>query len=147
MLKGFMNKKKFSESDLLAELLNPVFDQKKIDSVYKNINIDLNWQNDNKETFLHICSKAGFLESVKWLLNKDVNTEILNAENETALFYSLHSNNLPLITLLIEHGANVNHLNIHHRSLIQEAVISSNDRLINYLISQLKNLSDRKSVV
>jgi len=142
MLKGFMNKKNYNELELLSELLNPVFDQKRIDTVFKNSKIDLNWQNDNKETFLHICSKAGFLESVKWLLNKDVNTEIQNSENETALFYSLHSNNLPLITLLIECGANANHINIHHRSLIQEAIISSNNKLVNYLISKSKNLSN-----
>lgn len=142
MLKGFISKKNYTEEDLLKELLNPVFDQKKIDTVFKSSNIDINWQNNNKETFLHICSKAGFLESVKWLLNKDVNTEIQNLENETALFYSLHSNNLPLITLLVECGANVNHLNIHKRSLIQEAIISSNNRLVNYLISQSKNLSN-----
>jgi ankyrin repeat protein len=142
MLKGFMNKKDYTEVDLLKELLNPVFDQKKIDTVFKNSKIDLNWQNDNKETFLHICSKAGFLESVKWLLNKNIDTEIQNLENETALFYASHSNNLPLITLLVECGANVNHLNIHHRSLIQEAIISSNNRLVNYLISQSKNLSN-----
>ena len=142
MLKGFMNKRNYNESDLLIELLNPVFDQKKIDTVFKNSNIDLNWQNDKKETFLHICSKAGFLESVKWLLNKDVNTEIQNLENETALFYASYSNNLPLITLLVECGANVNHLNIYHRSLIQETIIASNNKLVNYLISQSKNISN-----
>jgi len=142
MLKGFISKKKYTEEDLLKELLNPVFDQKKIDIIFKNSNIDINWQNNNKETFLHICSKAGFIESVKWLLSKKVNTEIQNLENETALFYALHSNNLLLITLLVEYGANVNHLNIHHRSLIQEAIISSNNRLVNYLISNSKNLSN-----
>ncbi len=142
MLKGFISKKNYTEEDLLKELLNSVFDQKKIDTIFKSSNIDLNWQNNNKETFLHICSKAGFLESVKWLLNKNVKTEIQNLENETALFYACMSNSLPLITLLIECGANVNHLNIHHRSLIQEAIISSNNRLVNYLISQSKNLSN-----
>ena len=142
MLKGFMNKKKFNETDLLTELLNPVFDPKKIDTIYKSANLDLNWQNNKAETFLHICAKAGFIESVKWLLNNDVNTEIENLENETAVFYASHSNNLPLITLLVECGANVNHLNIHHRSLIQEAIISSNNRLVNYLISKSKNLSN-----
>ncbi|WP_193311085.1 ankyrin repeat domain-containing protein [Poseidonibacter ostreae] len=137
-----MNKKNYTEVDLLTELLNPVFDPKKIDTVYQNSNIDLEWQNDNKETFLHICSKAGFLESVKWLLNKNVNTEIQNLENETALFYASHSNNLALVTLLVERGANVNHINVHHRSLLQETIISSNNRLVNYLISQSNNLSN-----
>ena len=142
MLKGFMSKKNYNELDLLTELLNPIFDQKKIDSVYKNSNIDLNWQNDDKETFLHISAKAGFLESVKWLLGKNVDTEIQTLENETALFYALHSNNLPLIVLLVESGANVNHINIHNRSLIQETIIASNNRLVNYLISQSKNISN-----
>jgi len=142
MLKGFISKKTYTEKDLLKELLNPVFDQKKIDAIFKSSNIDINWQNTNKETFLHICSKAGFLESVKWLLNKNINTEIQNLENETAVFYALHSDNLDLVTLLIEFGTNVNHLNIHHRSLIQEAVISSNNSLVSYLILQSTNHSN-----
>lgn len=142
MLKGFNKKKDFEEADLLKELLNPVFDQKKIDFIYKNSNIDLNYQNSKKETFLHLCSKAGYIESVKWLLKKEVNTELENEENETALFHSLHSNNLPLVTVLIEAGSNTNHLNIYHRSLIQEAIIASNNKLVNYIISKSKNLSN-----
>jgi len=142
MLKGFISKKTYTEKDLLKELLNPVFDQKKIDAIFKSSNIDINWQNTNKETFLHICSKAGFLESVKWLLNKNINTEIQNLEKETAIFYALHSDNLALVTLLVEFGTNVDHLNIHHRSLIQEAVISSNNSLVSYLILQSTNHSN-----
>ncbi|WP_122893923.1 ankyrin repeat domain-containing protein [Arcobacter peruensis] len=142
MLKGFSKIKDFKEEDLLKELLNPVFNQKKIESIYEASNIDLNWQNDKKETFLHLCSKGGYIESVKWLINKKVDMEIVNAENDTALFYSLHSNNLPLVTILIESGANVNHLNIYKRSLIQEAIIASNNRLVNYIISKSSNLSN-----
>jgi ankyrin repeat protein len=142
MLKGFMSKKNYTEADLLGGLLDPIFDQKKIDTIFKSSKIDLDWQNNNRETFLHTCAKAGFLESVKWLLNKNVNTEIENLENETALFYASSSNNLPVITLLVECGANINHLNIHHRSLIQEAIIASNNRLVSYLISQSNNLDN-----
>ncbi|MBU3013302.1 ankyrin repeat domain-containing protein [Poseidonibacter lekithochrous] len=142
MLTDFISKKTYTHKDLLKELLKPLFDQKKVDTIFKNSNIDINWQNDNKETFLHICSKAGCLESVKWLLNKNINTEIQNLENETAIYYALHSNNLPLVTLLIEFGTNVNHLNIHNRSLIQEAIISCNNNVVSYLISQSENLSN-----
>jgi len=141
MFKSFI-KKKFSVNDLLKELLNPIFDQKKIDSIYKNSNIDLNSQNSDKETFLHLCAKTNRILSVKWLLSKNVNTEITNLENETALFHSLYSNNLSLIKLLIDAKANVNHLNIHHRSIIQEAVISCNNKLVKYLIPYSSNLSN-----
>jgi ankyrin repeat protein len=142
MLKGFMNRKEYTEIDLLKELLNPIFDQKKVDTIFKSSKININYQNNKRETFLHICAKAGFLESIKWLLNKNINIEIENFENETALFYASHSNNLSLITFLVDKGANVNHLNIHHRSLVQETIISSNNRLVNYIISKSKNLSN-----
>ncbi|MGB1227693.1 MAG: ankyrin repeat domain-containing protein [Poseidonibacter sp.] len=142
MLKGFNKKKDFSQEDLLKEFLNHVFNANKIEEIYKNGNLDINWTNQNDETYLQLCSKGGYIESVKWLLNNGANTEIENKEKETALFYSLHSNNLPLVTLLVEANANINHLNIYNRSLIQEATIASNNKLVEYLISKSKNLAN-----
>jgi ankyrin repeat protein len=138
----FKKKQSFTELNLLKELLSHVFDQKKIDNIYNNAEININWQNDNGESFLHLCAKGTYIESIKWLLKKDINVELQTEDNSTALFYALRSNNLTLVKSLIEAGVNLNHLNVYNRSVTQEAVISGNSRLIDYLIETSTNLNN-----
>ena len=138
----FKKKESFTEQDLLKELLKSNFDQKKIDTIFNNTDININWQNDSGESFLHLCAKNLCIESIKWLITKGIKLELQTEDYSTPLFYALHSNNLTLLKLLVTQGAKLNHLNIYQRSLIQEAVISGNNNLIDYLIEVSTNLDN-----
>jgi len=142
MIKKLLKSKTYDNESFLKELLNPTFEQKKIDEIYNNNNIDINWQNNKKESFLHLCSKVGFLESSKWLLEKNINLELQTDDGSTPLFYAIQSNNVQVLSLLVNYGANINHMNIYKRTLLQEATISCNTKILNYLISHCNNLEN-----
>jgi len=142
MIKKLLKNKTYSNEEFLKELLNPTFERKKIDEIYKNNNIDINWQNNKKESFLHLCAKVSYLESSEWLLKKNINLEAQTDDGSTAIFYAIQSNSLEILSLLVNYGANINHINIYKRTLLQEATISCNSKILNYLIKNSSNISN-----
>ena len=140
MIKKLLKKQTFTEEDFLKELLNPVFSQENLEERF-NKNIDLNKTNARGETYLHLCAKKGCLESVKWLLENKVDIEAINEELETPLFYAALSNNGPITRFFITQGANIEHLNIHKRTVLQEALIAGK-RTIKTLFDHTKNLNN-----
>lgn len=142
MLKNFLSKKKITNSDFLKELKSKIFNELNIEQLYKNNDIDLNWQNETGETMLHLCCKSGYYESVKWLLNNGANIEAQTNEGETPIFYSIQAKDRAVMNTLLEYKANVNHLNNFRRTVLQEAVISASNKFIDLLISKTTNLNN-----
>lgn len=142
MFKVLLNKSKSSEEIFLKELLNEKINTKKLDKLYKELNIDLNTLSFDNECILHYCSKKNLYLSVLWLVLNEINLEIENEKKETAIFYAIHSKNSAILQILIENGIEINHLNIFNRTALQEAVISANNRIINYLLPKTKALNN-----
>jgi ankyrin repeat protein len=142
MFKVLLNKSKSSEEIFLKELLNEKINTKKLDKLYKELNIDLNTLSFDNECILHYCSKKNLYLSVLWLVLNEINLEIENEKKETAIFYAIHAKNSAILQILIENGIEINHLNIFNRTALQEAVISANNRIINYLLPKTKALNN-----
>lgn len=142
MFKVLLNKSKSSEEIFLKELLNEKINTKKLDKLYKELNIDLNTLSFDNECILHYCSKKNLYLSVLWLVLNEINLEMENEKKETAIFYAIHSKNSAILQILIENGIEINHLNIFNRTALQEAVISANNRIINYLLPKTKALNN-----
>lgn len=142
MFKNLFNQTSYTEYDLLDELLESKFDKKRVEKIYNSKTIDLNWEDEDQDSFLHMCVESNRLEAVRWLLKHkaDVNKE--GNEDKTPIFYALDSNNPTMFMTLLENGANINHLNEHKRSLAQEAVISSNDKLLDIILKKATNLDN-----
>lgn len=142
MFKVLLNKSKSSEEIFLKELLNEKINTKKLDKLYKELNIDLNTLSFDNECILHYCSKKNLYLSVLWLILNEINLEMENEKKETAIFYAIHAKNSAILQILIENGIEINHLNIFNRTALQEAVISANNRIINYLLPKTKALNN-----
>lgn len=140
MIKKLLKKKKYTKSDFLKELLNSTFDSNKIEEVF-NDSINLNEENKEGETYLHLCAKNGCLESAKWLLCKGANIESKTNEENTPLFYAALSNSGAMTRFLISEGANVNHTNKYKRTALQEALIAGK-RTIDTLLEHTKDLNN-----
>lgn len=143
MLKSFLSLTKYSEPDLLEELLKPIFNEKKIEKIYKSFKCNINWQDEDKESFLHLCSENGLTESMKWLINKGAKVNLEGAEGNTPLFYALETDNLAILTMLIDRGADINQLNDHKRSLLQESIITCNEKVVDFLIAKCDNIGNQ----
>ncbi|BAK72205.1 ankyrin repeat domain-containing protein [Arcobacter sp. L] len=142
MFSKLLKKTKFTEEEFIKELISSSLDLEKITKIYNQLDIDLNSYYYKDEHILHYCCKKDLYESVLWLLNQGVSPEIENNQKETAIFYAIHSKSSAIMQLLIEHNANINHLNIYRRTALQDAVISASNRIVNFLIDVTTNLGN-----
>lgn len=141
MFSKLMKSKNYTKDDLINELLKKEFNLKNLEEIYAaypNVT-DIN---QHGETFLHLCVKKGLFESVKWLLDKKIDLNIENNEELSALFYTVYLKNTSITKLLIEYGANINKTNSFKRTLLQEAVITSNLRLVDFLLPITKDINN-----
>lgn len=71
MLSSLLAKnKKFTQEDLIQELINPNSSSQKLNQIYNFLKIDLNSLQIDEEPILHVCCKKDIFESVSWLLDK-----------------------------------------------------------------------------
>lgn len=143
MFEKFLNKTKYTEDELVKELLNPSLNSNKVNKIINSITIDLNTLSFNDELVFHICCKKDLFQSVLWFLENDINIEIENDQKETAIFYAIHSKSTAILQVLMEHRIDINHLNIYNRTALQDAVISANsNRIVNYLLQVTTSISN-----
>ena len=83
---------------------------------------DIHARNSKGRTALHTAAKAGFARVVRLLLNSRADIEALDAKGDTPLMAALNSTirnkekQQAVIWILLEHGANVQHLNRQGKS-------------------------------
>lgn len=59
---------------------------------------------------------------VLWFIANGINIEVENAQKETAILMH-HAKSSAILQTLIDNKVNINHLNIHNRTALQDAVI------------------------
>lgn len=142
MLRRLIKTKPVSTEEFLKNLLSKNFNEHKIDNLFEVSDIDINWQDEEGKSFLHICEEKNLRESIKWLIKNNANLEIEDKNKETALFYAIKENHSHMVKLLIENKANANHQNSYERIPFQEAIYASNMNIVDFLIPLTKNLNN-----
>jgi ankyrin repeat protein len=70
-----------------------------------NSDADPNLANPDGETPLIAAAKVGFNEAANWLINLGAKVDTADRSGETALIFAVQTRNLPLVKLLLDHGA------------------------------------------
>lgn len=133
---------KYSNEDLIKELINPQFNIEYINKIYTKSNIDLNSLTYNNEPILISCCKKDLYNSCLWLLENKINLELENNLKESAIFYAIYSRDTKILETLIDFGANLNHLNNKNRTVLQESIHNSNNKVIRFLIQKSNMLTN-----
>lgn len=144
MLKKLLNKQKFDRDNFVEELLNTDFDPIKIEKMQNELKLDLNNIYENEESIFNICCKKGLIKSVVWLINNGINIEAENERGQTAIFYAIEARSSAILQILIENGVNIDHLDSFKRTALQDAAISANNKVFDYILGKttLLNNSD-----
>ncbi len=113
-------------------------DLKKVKEIIDRDPNEINVQDAQGFTPLHLASGKGHIEIVEFLLNHgaDIESEIFNGDTPllVAARYARHGQYETIKTLL-EHGAKVNHKDKHGRAALHDAAMYSGKEVINLLIS------------
>ena len=87
-------------------------------------------------TALHYAAYQNHIEVVQLLVAENVDVNCVNDSGETALFWTLLSLGMAnALSLLIEAGANVNHVDRNVKAPLHHAALQGNDRSIKKLIA------------
>lgn len=102
-------------------------------------NIDINNKDKNVgNSILHFAIIKEYLNIINFLLQyENININIKNYNNETPLHYACIVNNLNIVKVLLEEGANPNNINLQNQNSLQYSVYYAKD---NYNIQIIKEL-------
>jgi ankyrin repeat protein len=92
----------------------------------------------SKHTNLHKATINGYYKQAKWLLEKGVNPDIIKNGGMTPLFYAIQHDEIKIVELLLDYGANINwgfgEENMFNPLL--EAVINNRQEIVKLLIDR-----------
>ena len=98
--------------------------------------IDLDFQDKNGNTYLHLAVIAQQKEIIKILLEKGIDINKQNKEGNTALHLAYWINNKPIINILIENGIDTKIVNKENK--LAENLIGKNRKLNSSLNNRIK---------
>ena len=87
-----------------------------------------------KETALHIASKVGDVDSVKLLLSKGADVNLITFNKNTPLYIACHYSKEEAAKFLVENGCNINQQDVTHRSPLMLAIERGLTSLIQMLL-------------
>lgn len=105
---------------------------------------EVNSFDDKHWTPLHCAANARQLEICKYLLTKSANPSLATSNNATALHYLSrmrdHGMLLPILKMMVEKGADVNHPNTYGNTPLHEASLRGSIKCMEFLLSQKARL-------
>lgn len=112
--------------------------------INSDYDIDFNMTyGEEKWTLLHAACSYGFIDVVKVLIEKKVDTNALTKRGSTPLFLACLNNNLDIIKYFIEElEFDINKKNAAEMTVLHEACRDGNIDLIKYLVAHGANVND-----
>ncbi len=115
--------KKTTPDDLLNQLKSKSFNEEKVESILKTI--DVNHKNQNLQTFLHLIISENRIESVKCLLKNNIDYNAIDSQGKTALMLSCQHGYLDAIKELLKKSVNVDIEDHNGITAIEYAIINN----------------------
>ncbi|MEA3352998.1 MAG: ankyrin repeat domain-containing protein [Campylobacterota bacterium] len=142
MLKSFINKDPHVK--FLDELLSEDFNKKRLEKLLNSTNIDINYQNSNKETFLHTCIEKRKIKAAIWLLNNHVSVDKTDKNGKTPFDIAIELNQHRVIDKILEiSDVDINRKDQFGRSLLQDAVVLGDHEMAKILLEHGANINSK----
>ncbi|MDD2698603.1 MAG: ankyrin repeat domain-containing protein [Arcobacteraceae bacterium] len=120
----------------VKELFKKVIDEVALENILSSKKFSINHQNENGETFLHLCILHSKFKSAKWLIEKgNIDVTIKDYLGQEPIVIAIKKNNHLIVELILKaKQIDINQVDIDGRSLLQNAVLSGNEEIANELI-------------
>lgn len=135
--------KKTTPDDLIEELKNKSFNESKVDSMLKQL--DINYKNQNLENFLHLIVPENRIESVKWLVKNRINPNEVDGFGRTALIIASKFGYLDSVEELIKVTKEIELCDYEGYSAIEYAILNNHFSVYKKLKPYIKNLNKKNN--
>jgi len=134
MLKSFF-KKKFTNENFIIELFQDRPNFGWLDESISSNLINIDYQDENQNTFLMTSIKRNKVKAALWLLENNANPTIPDSNNQTTINLAIDKNKISIVEgLLKDKRVNVDQKDAYGRSLLQNLIISGNHKIAEMLI-------------
>lgn len=101
---------------------------------------------DDGYTSLHYAILSGCSHTVKTILKQNMNINARNIDGDTPAMLAVVNNNLDLLEILVEEGANIQLFNVYEQSILYACDGTTSPQIISYLLDILKINIDHQDV-
>ncbi|MEA2019159.1 MAG: ankyrin repeat domain-containing protein [Campylobacterota bacterium] len=134
MLKKLFCKLNPTIDNLKEEVLKHPFELKMADSIFSSGKIDINEKDYNDKSLLYLALEKNRFVAAKWLIENKIDTTF-GEGNESALRTSVNKESYEVVESLIKNTKqNINQVDKQGRTLLQDAVILGNRKLVHLLL-------------
>jgi len=124
MLNKFLNKKKYSNQLFIEELLKKDFNEEYLTESLKSENVNINYKDENSNTFLHICLLKNKFKSALWLIKHIPDTKSYNNNHQRAIDIIIDKDNHQLLRAILNlEDIDLNKKDNEGRTLLQDTTI------------------------
>lgn len=105
--------------------------------------VNINHQDRYGSTSLILSASSGDIDVVQVLLDKDADTEVTETPgggDGTALNRAIDENNIAVVQLLVERGANIQHKDIFDRGMLHSAAVNGREEILRLLLKSNREL-------
>lgn len=131
--------KKITIDDLIDELKDKSFNESKVDSMLKSL--DINHKNQNLENLLHIIVPENRIESVKWLIKNGIDFDATDANGITALMLACKYGYIDSVEELLKNTKQHNIEDYKGHSAIEYAVHNNHFKVYKKLKPFIKDIN------
>jgi len=136
MFKSILNKFNSTPQKFLQELHKKELNVNTLKIMLDNNKFSINYQDDEGQTFLHLCIKNNKFKSAKWLIQNNIDVTKKNYLNQEPIQLAIRKQNHLIVKLILKsQKININQIDEEGRSLLQNAVLSGDETIANELIN------------
>ena len=141
MFAGLLSKFNPTPDRFQSEIIQTDFQEEILLSLLDS-GIDINYCDENGDTFLSICIKKHKLKAVEWLLKHKCNPNVRNNDGQTPIQLAVKSGKVKITKVLLETGlVSSNEKDGDGRTLLHEAVINGEIEIVNELIKHSADIN------
>jgi len=127
---------------LTKDILNGKFDEKIAKSIIDSQKVDINEQNEDGDTILHLCLKDHRFIEALWCIKNNIDPTLENNDGITSARVAIQRGNIEVVDTLINHSnIDLHQTDKNGRTLLQDAVIYGHQKMIKLLTHYIEDLN------
>ena len=147
--KLFKKKKLFTNETFLEELFRQEYNESTLLRMLESPNVDINYQDELKNSFLHSCLKNLKYKSAIWLIKNGIDIHLKDINNKTAFDIAIQKQNHEVVKLILSiETIEIDKRDQFGRTHLQDSVVLGDNEMARILIGagadiNLKDSNDR----
>ena len=145
MIKKLLKTSKIIDNKaFLKQLLNSNFNEDGLKEILKSEEVDINYLNENNETFLHICLRELKFKSAMWLISNNISVDIEDKDGLLPFDIAVEKQKHRIVKMLLDlTSVDLDKKDKFGRTLLQDAVVLGDHEMARILLEHGADINSK----